>query len=188
MARRSKITASCQGKIKKDKKKIYMISKKKTPFVHVSLLRREETQKNLGLTQTTTELDGMTKTSQTQGTPTASVGKVTPSLKTAKTKKIGKSKARGNVETSLDSMTIQTWSRSSTILPSFVSKKFQIYNGKNFVEVLITEAMVGYKLGEFARTRVRGKDPRPVLGKGRSGAKSSTKTTVRRGLSSYLRN
>ena len=63
---------------------------------------------------------------------------------------------------------LATWSRSSTILPSFISKKLLIYNGKNFVEVNITEAMVGYKLGEFARTRTRGKDPRPVLGKGRS--------------------
>lgn len=57
--------------------------------------------------------------------------------------------------------TYEVFSRSSTILPTFVSKTFKVQNGKKFIEVLVTEKMVGYKFGEFARTRTRGKDPRP---------------------------
>ena len=48
---------------------------------------------------------------------------------------------------------IFTKSRNSTILPSFVGKHFKIYNGKVFHNILITEKMVGYKLGEFSPTR-----------------------------------
>ncbi|ODV65091.1 ribosomal protein S19/S15 [Hyphopichia burtonii NRRL Y-1933] len=48
---------------------------------------------------------------------------------------------------------IRTNARSCTILPQFVGLKFQIHNGKNYVQVNITENMVGSKLGEFARTR-----------------------------------
>ena len=53
---------------------------------------------------------------------------------------------------------ITTWSRSSTILSTFVGKTFLVHNGKNFTIVNITDEMVGYKLGEFAITRTRGKD------------------------------
>lgn len=48
---------------------------------------------------------------------------------------------------------ITTWSRRSTILPEFIGYKFQIYNGNRFINVLISEEMVGHKLGEFAKTR-----------------------------------
>ena len=48
---------------------------------------------------------------------------------------------------------IQTKSRSSTVLPSFVGKCFKIHNGKIFHKVLITEKMIGHKLGEFSPTR-----------------------------------
>ena len=48
---------------------------------------------------------------------------------------------------------IKTWSRRSTILPDFVGKTFGVHNGKNFIPVLVTENMVGHKLGEFAPTR-----------------------------------
>lgn len=48
---------------------------------------------------------------------------------------------------------IQTKSRSSTVLPSFVGKCFKIHNGKIFHKILITEKMIGYKLGEFSPTR-----------------------------------
>ena len=58
---------------------------------------------------------------------------------------------------------IDTYSRSTTILPSFVSKTFRIYNGKKFITLKVNEKMVGQKLGEFARTRSRGKDPRPKV-------------------------
>jgi small subunit ribosomal protein S19 len=48
---------------------------------------------------------------------------------------------------------IKTWSRRSTILPNFVGLTFQVHNGQKFVPVLISEDMVGHKLGEFAPTR-----------------------------------
>ena len=48
---------------------------------------------------------------------------------------------------------IKTWSRRSTILPDFVGLTFSVYNGKKFVPVLVSEEMVGMKLGEFAPTR-----------------------------------
>lgn len=48
---------------------------------------------------------------------------------------------------------IQTWSRASTILPQFVGLTFMVHNGKKFVSVLVTEEMVGHKLGEFSPTR-----------------------------------
>ncbi len=48
---------------------------------------------------------------------------------------------------------IRTWSRRSTILPQFVGLTFGVHNGRKFVPVLVTEAMVGHKLGEFSPTR-----------------------------------
>ncbi|AKU80265.1 30S ribosomal protein S19 [Spiroplasma turonicum] len=49
--------------------------------------------------------------------------------------------------------TIKTWSRRSTIFPSFVGHTFSVHNGKEFISVYVTEDMVGHKLGEFAPTR-----------------------------------
>lgn len=48
---------------------------------------------------------------------------------------------------------IKTWSRRSTIYPSFVGLTFAVYNGKEHITVYITEDMVGHKLGEFSPTR-----------------------------------
>lgn len=48
---------------------------------------------------------------------------------------------------------IKTWSRRSTITPDFVGLNFQVYNGKSFLDVYVTENMVGHKLGEFSPTR-----------------------------------
>ncbi|GJC83805.1 37S ribosomal protein S19, mitochondrial [Colletotrichum liriopes] len=48
---------------------------------------------------------------------------------------------------------IRTQARSATILPNFVGLKFQVYNGKTYIDVTITEDMVGHKLGEFSPTR-----------------------------------
>lgn len=48
---------------------------------------------------------------------------------------------------------IKTWSRRSTILPQFVGHTFNVYNGKKFVPVSVSEEMVGMKLGEFSPTR-----------------------------------
>ena len=49
---------------------------------------------------------------------------------------------------------IRTWSRRSTILPQFVGLTFGVYNGHKFIPVLVTEEMIGHKLGEFSPTRV----------------------------------
>ena len=48
---------------------------------------------------------------------------------------------------------IRTWARSSQITPEFVGKYFQVHNGRTFIEVFVTEDMVGHRLGEFAPTR-----------------------------------
>ncbi|MBP6892018.1 30S ribosomal protein S19 [Candidatus Babeliales bacterium] len=48
---------------------------------------------------------------------------------------------------------IKTWSRASLILPEFVGLTFAVHNGKKFVEVFVTENMVGHSLGEFAPSR-----------------------------------
>lgn len=48
---------------------------------------------------------------------------------------------------------IKTWSRASTILPNMVGLTFGVHNGKKFIPVLVTDEMVGHKLGEFAPTR-----------------------------------
>lgn len=47
---------------------------------------------------------------------------------------------------------IKTWSRASTIIPEMVGFTFLVHNGKEFIPVKITEAMVGHKLGEFSPT------------------------------------
>lgn len=51
---------------------------------------------------------------------------------------------------------VKTWSRRSTIFPSFVGHTIGVHNGKDFIPVYITEDMVGHKLGEFALTRKAG--------------------------------
>ena len=51
---------------------------------------------------------------------------------------------------------IKTWSRRSTIFPSFIEHTFAVYNGKEHVPVFVTEDMVGHKLGEFVPTRRNG--------------------------------
>lgn len=48
---------------------------------------------------------------------------------------------------------IKTWSRRSTILPDMVGLTIAVHNGKTFIPVFITEALVGHKLGELAPTR-----------------------------------
>jgi len=48
---------------------------------------------------------------------------------------------------------IKTWARSSTILPQMVGLTIGVHDGRRHVPILITENMVGHKLGEFALTR-----------------------------------
>ena len=52
-----------------------------------------------------------------------------------------------------DKQVIKTWSRRSTIFPSFVGHTIAVYDGRRHVPVYVTEDMVGHKLGEFAPTR-----------------------------------
>jgi small subunit ribosomal protein S19 len=49
---------------------------------------------------------------------------------------------------------IKTWSRRSQIAPEMVGFIFGVYNGKKHIEVLVTEDMVGHRLGEFSPTKV----------------------------------
>ena len=56
---------------------------------------------------------------------------------------------------------VKTWSRRSTIFPSFVGHTIAVHNGRNHIPVYVTEDMVGHKLGEFVATRTyrgHGKD------------------------------
>ena len=62
-------------------------------------------------------------------------------------KKIEEARASGK------NMIIKTWSRRSTILPNMVGLTFGVHNGKKFIPVLVTDQMIGHKLGEFAPTR-----------------------------------
>lgn len=48
---------------------------------------------------------------------------------------------------------IKTWARRSQISPEMVGFTFGVHNGKSHIEVLITEEMVGHRLGEFSPTR-----------------------------------
>ena len=52
-----------------------------------------------------------------------------------------------------EKIVLQTWSRSSTIVPQFVGHTFAVHDGRKHVPVYVTEDMVGHKLGEFAPTR-----------------------------------
>ncbi|PIS20782.1 30S ribosomal protein S19 [candidate division WWE3 bacterium CG08_land_8_20_14_0_20_43_13] len=49
---------------------------------------------------------------------------------------------------------IKTWFRSSVITPEMVGHTFGVHNGKLHVNVFVTEAMIGHRLGEFALTRI----------------------------------
>ena len=59
---------------------------------------------------------------------------------------------------------LKTWSRASTIFPSFVGHTIAVHDGRKHVPVYVTEDMVGHKLGEFAPTRTY---------RGHAGAKKS---------------
>ena len=48
---------------------------------------------------------------------------------------------------------MKTWSRRSTIFPTFIGHTFAVHNGRTHIPVFVTENMVGHKLGEFALTR-----------------------------------
>ncbi len=62
-------------------------------------------------------------------------------------KKVMKQKDSG------DKSAIKTWARGTDIAPEYVGHRFDVYNGKKFIEVFVSEGMVGHKLGEFSPTR-----------------------------------
>lgn len=52
---------------------------------------------------------------------------------------------------------IKTWSRDCTITPEMIGFTFQVHNGKDFIDVYVTEETVGHRLGEFSPTRKFGR-------------------------------
>lgn len=48
---------------------------------------------------------------------------------------------------------IKTWARASQIAPEFIGFTFGVHNGQKHVDVLVTEEMVGHRLGEFSSTK-----------------------------------
>ena len=56
-------------------------------------------------------------------------------------------------ETAGENKPIKTWARACTIVPEFIGRTFQVHNGRSFIDVYVTEDMVGHKLGEFSHTR-----------------------------------
>ena len=48
---------------------------------------------------------------------------------------------------------IKTYARHSSIAPEFVGRNFEVHNGKKFINVYVTEDMVGHKFGEFSPSR-----------------------------------
>jgi small subunit ribosomal protein S19 len=59
---------------------------------------------------------------------------------------------------------IKTWSRRSIIMPEMVGHTFAVHNGRKFLDVLVSETMVGHKLGEFAPTRLFKSHPKKAGG------------------------
>ena len=49
--------------------------------------------------------------------------------------------------------TIKTWSRRSMIIPEMIGHTFDVYNGKKFISVFVSENMIGHRLGELSPTR-----------------------------------
>lgn len=56
-------------------------------------------------------------------------------------------------KTAKEAGVIKTWARDSQISPEMVGFTFGVHNGKEHVEVFVTEEMVGHRLGEFAPTK-----------------------------------
>lgn len=48
---------------------------------------------------------------------------------------------------------LKTWARRCTIVPEFIGHTFKVHNGRQFLDVFVTEDMVGHKLGEFSSSR-----------------------------------
>ena len=69
-----------------------------------------------------------------------------------------------------DKKPIKTWARACTITPEFVGHTFAVHNGHKFINVFVSEEMVGHRLGEMAPTRF-------FRGHGAAHTKEATATT-----------
>ena len=58
-----------------------------------------------------------------------------------------------NAQNSSGRNDIKTWSRASTIIEEMINLTISVHDGRRFIPELITENMIGHKLGEFAPTR-----------------------------------
>lgn len=63
-------------------------------------------------------------------------------------------KLQKKVQATPEGGTVKTWARNSQIHPDFVGYTVAVHNGKNFINVLISEEMVGHRLGEFAPSKL----------------------------------
>lgn len=70
---------------------------------------------------------------------------------------------------------VKTHCREMIILPSFVGKTIAVYNGKDFVNLVIEPEMIGYRLGDFVLTRKEVKHSSPGVGATKSTAHASVK-------------
>ncbi|MEK6869086.1 MAG: 30S ribosomal protein S19 [Nanoarchaeota archaeon] len=70
---------------------------------------------------------------------------------------------------------IETHCRDMIILPEMIGKTIRVYNGKEFVSVIIMDEMIGHCLGEFALTRRKVEHSAPGIGATRSSAALSVK-------------
>ncbi|NMB84522.1 30S ribosomal protein S19 [Candidatus Roizmanbacteria bacterium] len=52
-----------------------------------------------------------------------------------------------------DRSAIKTWARDSQVAPEFVGHRIAVHNGRKFIEIFVSEAMISHRLGEFAPTR-----------------------------------
>jgi ribosomal protein S19 len=57
--------------------------------------------------------------------------------------------------TDLENSKSRILTKSSTIIPKLVGSAFQVYSGRKFIKISITEEMIGHKVGEFTSTRER---------------------------------
>jgi len=70
---------------------------------------------------------------------------------------------------------VKTHCRNMIILPEMVGKLIQVYNGKSFIPVQLTDEMIGHCLGEFVFTRQKVKHSAPGIGATKSSAAMSVK-------------
>ena len=75
----------------------------------------------------------------------------------------------------LNKRNIETHCRDMVILPLMVGMTIKVFNGKEFFPIMITEEMIGHRLGEFAITRKRVEHSAPGIGATRSSAAISVR-------------